>query len=444
VKQGVEMKNLLLNGIALLFTVQTTFSQWIEQNSGVKDNLVDVCFVDSLNGWALAEKGFILHTNDGGLVWEKQIFPDQTDQLYKVQFSDINNGAVIGSFGTFMLTNNGGNTWQELTFPYKGNINDLYYMDSLNLWTIGWGYILHSSDGGYNWEKQLEMKITDSTFHVVFTGIKFFDKNTGYAIAKTPSFDMDEPNYFYTTDDGGKNWNNKGIIKAYVDAIADSGTPSVSYGINFISKENIWLWGLSGLVNTSDAGLSWKYFSPSTYTPTDVCILSGEKVIAAFSGNSSESSKVYYSEDNGKNWEINFENPYPKNTLRAFASVNDKKIWVVGENGIILINNFNTTNVKEDKNKLISFSLKQNYPNPFNYNTHISFTLTKLGYTKLLICDMKGSIINTLFSNLLKAGDYTIQWNGINTVGQIVSSGVYLLNLYFNSDLISKKMILLK
>jgi photosystem II stability/assembly factor-like uncharacterized protein len=44
---------------------------WIEQVSPVDSRLNDICFIDSLKGWACGDGGVVIHTVDGGLHWDK-------------------------------------------------------------------------------------------------------------------------------------------------------------------------------------------------------------------------------------------------------------------------------------------------------------------------------------------------------------------------------------
>lgn len=45
---------------------------WQPQESGVKSDLYDVKFIDTLEGWAVGGEGAILHTKDGGRVWTRE------------------------------------------------------------------------------------------------------------------------------------------------------------------------------------------------------------------------------------------------------------------------------------------------------------------------------------------------------------------------------------
>ncbi|NLT51202.1 MAG: T9SS type A sorting domain-containing protein [Ignavibacteria bacterium] len=101
------------------------------------------------------------------------------------------------------------------------------------------------------------------------------------------------------------------------------------------------------------------------------------------------------------------------------------------------------------------YSLSQNYPNPFNPSTTIKFR-TPLnsplyqrgetgGLVTLKIFDILGREVTTLVNEHKPAGTYTVEWNGTNSAGQQVGSGVYFYQLKTGSGLVeTKKMILLQ
>ncbi|MFZ5516339.1 MAG: FlgD immunoglobulin-like domain containing protein [Candidatus Zhuqueibacterota bacterium] len=84
------------------------------------------------------------------------------------------------------------------------------------------------------------------------------------------------------------------------------------------------------------------------------------------------------------------------------------------------------------------FLLYQNYPNPFNAGTEIRFQLPKNVYVELTIYNILGQTIRTLVQGHKNAGHHLLQWDGKNSDGLIVPSGVYF------SRLIIKRQELLK
>ncbi len=93
-----------------------------------------------------------------------------------------------------------------------------------------------------------------------------------------------------------------------------------------------------------------------------------------------------------------------------------------------------------------NFVLNQNYPNPFNPVTEIEFTLANKvpQNTELIVYNSLGQKLNTLFSGNYSFGTFKVRWDGTNSSGQKVSSGVYFYQLVSGDQVVSKKMILIK
>ncbi|MBN1398776.1 MAG: T9SS type A sorting domain-containing protein [Bacteroidetes bacterium] len=91
------------------------------------------------------------------------------------------------------------------------------------------------------------------------------------------------------------------------------------------------------------------------------------------------------------------------------------------------------------------FLLSQNYPNPFNPNTVISYKLKVRSEVVLRIYDILGREIAVLVNEQKSAGTHTIEWNGNDSVGRQVGSGVYFYQLKCgNGSISTKKMLLIR
>ncbi len=91
-----------------------------------------------------------------------------------------------------------------------------------------------------------------------------------------------------------------------------------------------------------------------------------------------------------------------------------------------------------------SFALHQNYPNPFNPTTEISFSLPEASTVKLDIFNLLGQHVITLVDNAREAGTHSVVWNGTDSFGRHVSSGVYFYRFQAGDFVKAKKMMMLK
>ena len=90
------------------------------------------------------------------------------------------------------------------------------------------------------------------------------------------------------------------------------------------------------------------------------------------------------------------------------------------------------------------FALSKNYPNPFNPITHLDYSLPKRSQVRLRVYNMVGQEIITLINEEKQYGNYSISWNGIDSKGRNVASGVYFAELRSNDKSSVTKMLLLK
>ncbi|NUN07842.1 MAG: T9SS type A sorting domain-containing protein [Ignavibacteriaceae bacterium] len=85
------------------------------------------------------------------------------------------------------------------------------------------------------------------------------------------------------------------------------------------------------------------------------------------------------------------------------------------------------------------FNLMQNYPNPFNPATTITFDIAEQSDVSLVVYNMLGQQVATLFSGDLTAGRHSVNFNAAG-----LASGIYLYQLVTNNYTVTKKMTLLK
>ncbi len=94
-------------------------------------------------------------------------------------------------------------------------------------------------------------------------------------------------------------------------------------------------------------------------------------------------------------------------------------------------------------------SLLPNYPNPFNPETWIPYQLAKSADVTLTIYDIKGQVVRNLDLGHQRAGIYqsrarAAHWDGKNTQGEAVASGVYFYTLQAGEFSATRKMLIQK
>jgi fibronectin type 3 domain-containing protein len=91
-----------------------------------------------------------------------------------------------------------------------------------------------------------------------------------------------------------------------------------------------------------------------------------------------------------------------------------------------------------------TFELAQNYPNPFNPETTIRYALAGPSHVTVTVYNMAGQTIRTLVEQHQAIGFYTVRWDGRNSYGEPVASGVYLYRIQAGDFSSVRKMLLIK
>ncbi|MFC1555578.1 aryl-sulfate sulfotransferase [candidate division KSB1 bacterium] len=144
-------------------------------------------------------------------------------------------------------------------------------------------------------------------------------------------------------------------------------------------------------------------------------------------------------QDNEIVWE--YKNPYYESNLasgpRRFQVARAEK-YSLDHPGIQIIIN-SVTNVTEENNHPIEYTLSQNYPNPFNPVTHILFSVPHSGHTVMKVYDILGKEVDILLNRHIEAGMHEVFWDARG-----MSSGIYFYTLTSEGTRITKRMLLLK
>ena len=104
----------------------------------------------------------------------------------------------------------------------------------------------------------------------------------------------------------------------------------------------------------------------------------------------------------------------------------------------------NPQSINDEKSNIGSFELYQNYPNPFNPETIISYRLPKSSKVELTIYNMLGQKITKLINKTQSAGEHLAIWDGRDTSGELVSSGIYIYRLKAREFVENRKMVLVR
>jgi len=88
--------------------------------------------------------------------------------------------------------------------------------------------------------------------------------------------------------------------------------------------------------------------------------------------------------------------------------------------------------------------LYQNFPNPFNPVTTIYYDVPVKNNVDIMIYDLLGRRVKTLYNGMKNPGNHSVIWNGKDNFGKPVSAGVYFYQFHAGDFVQTRKMVLLK
>jgi len=231
-----------------IFCFQTVKADWTKQNLNTLAWLHDVYFVNESKGWISGSGGVLFSTNDGGKTWKKENGATQ-DTIRQVYFLDEWNGWLLcerniynrGSEASSYLlkTTNGGVNWEKQEFEYikRERLVKLFFNQSKEGFAIGESgafYALRATEE--KWKRQ-----TSPVRYLLLDGT-FTDAKNGVIVGGNGSI--------FFTEDGGSSWKPSSVFN----------NPTVKFNsVFFFNQKNGWTAGANGRIfQTVNGGKTWR------------------------------------------------------------------------------------------------------------------------------------------------------------------------------------------
>lgn len=90
------------------------------------------------------------------------------------------------------------------------------------------------------------------------------------------------------------------------------------------------------------------------------------------------------------------------------------------------------------------FTLAQNFPNPFNPVTAIPYFMPSAAAVEIAVYDPLGQRVRLLVEGWRPPGEHRVQWDGRNTQGASVASGVYFVKMISGDFIAVRKLLLMR
>jgi len=357
---------------------------WTEL-SKLEGRLSAIHFLNKWEGWAAGT--YLFHTLDGGKNWEAR---SERLNLIDIYFANSEQGLAIGK-DFVNITTDGGKTWARHAMKVKDlpepKIRDVSFLNANEGWAVSGREILYTEDGGINWKIQKRAQRRLLAIH-------FVNAKHGWAVGYSGAI--------LHTNDSGKRWK-----------IQDSGVLANLIDVLFLSEEEGWAVGTGGLVlRTKNSGKTWKLEQTSAnVTLMRIAYTRGTDLIAVGYWN----AILAYHDEKLKEYAKAFD-----------VSTSEKHIATWGK---------------------LKSRLHRNFPNPFNPDTWIPYELSQPAHVTFKIYDLKGEVVKTIPLGYRQAGSYLLKeraahWDGRNSQGEPVSSGIYFYTIITGDFVASKKMVL--
>jgi photosystem II stability/assembly factor-like uncharacterized protein len=390
---------------------------WRPQSTLATLSLYTVSVIDTQFAWAAGDSGRVIRTVNGGNTWSS--VANVTDDVYNI-FANSSARAFVATYSTnnarILRTLNGGLSWQ----PVYQNTNPSAFINAITMFDDNNGYavgdpvggiwtLLRTTDGGASWQ------LRDT---LVQSGTEAGWNNAMAWVGNQYGWFGTNNNRVYRTTNGGTTW-------------APATLPAAnSYAVSFATQNNGMVFGAQAAFSTN-SGSSWALTSaqPGTVYGSVGLPLTPQRWYAV------GGSQVLKTTNQGTNFTTDYTAAAPLNDVDAklvsIGTLNYVTGYAVG-NGTIskymeLLTSLNVTQRREGIPD--EFALEQNYPNPFNPTTSIHYNVPTQASVSLKIFNMLGQEVAILVNGDQSGGYYTATWDGKNSAGNQVSSGVYFYRL---------------
>ncbi|MBC8179653.1 hypothetical protein H8E88_00885 [candidate division KSB1 bacterium] len=257
-------------------------------SSEIRPDIFFIYFSDDQNGVVIGYKyGIVIgKTSNGGSSWDIN-FAGVENNFYGGCFTNTNTYHVVGERGLILNTNNYGGNWSFPSNTVQKSLYSICFSDNTTGWAVGEdSTVLKTSDSGLSWE------IKSLGFSSEFVEVKFNDVNDGWILGTQNGYQTNQ--VFLSTDDGGKNWENKFTTFDEILSFTD---------VCFLDSTNGWVISDKKIYHTIDGGKSWELqYTGSTYYEYLSAITFVDKSNGFCVGSKSSKGFILKTTDGGDNW----------------------------------------------------------------------------------------------------------------------------------------------
>lgn len=404
-KKNISMILVLIN----FFIVISVFPQW-QQSGNYTGNVLSFTARDSI--LVSGTYGSGVYITSDGINWSYS--SEGMTNMQIISLTVCNGFFFAGSEtgGIYKSINNGLN-WSAVNNGLSSLAIHTVCSNNGKIYAGTNAGINLSTDNGNNWNRISFSPLGNTIYALCSFGDTIF---TGTSTGT------------YYSINNGANWNN-----------INSGLSGSVYCLMKFGNAVYAGTSSSGIYKTSDCGATWIHINSGlpAYAIRGLCYYN-EKIFAATYGGG-----IYYSTNYGVEW---IPSVLGLTELVCYSVIQYRNYLFCGtKSGIFKRSLLEFTYVqKEESNLSTGIKLFNNYPNPFNSSTKIVYKLEKPENVTIKIFDLLGKELITLVNTVKPAGVSQIIWNGRDSNGLEMPSGIYFIRLKTERAEVTKKVTLLK
>jgi len=255
---------------------------WTRSESGTKDTILDVRFVNRDNGWMLVESSrsgrpsengtYLLRTRNGGESWTRFGLGEQPERFVRMLFTGPEKGFLIGEGGITRSLPGLSENIVITTLPSRFLILDGEVLGPSKIVLVGGGgTIILSDDGGAAWRSAAFIGDAPRS---KLNAVNFFDNKFGWAVGNGGSI--------FSTETGGRSWSgqNSNVNEPLLDVKFVDRSVGIAVGDNGI------------ILSTTDGGVHWSREKSGNRHRLERLAFASGKVFAVGFGGTILTSKI--------------------------------------------------------------------------------------------------------------------------------------------------------
>lgn len=273
---------------------------WQQAQVPVSTDLVALAFPSDKQGWAVGHGGIVLHTEDGGQSWSKQLDGFAASKL-AIDFYQAN-AQLLPVAGQYLE--------REQSLAVEGETQpfmDVFFLDERRGYVVGtFNRIFMTLDGGQHWKPL--MHLTDNPQELHFYSIAGLDDQ------------------LYLAGEQGKVWRHDLASDRFISA--DTAYTGTLFGVLPTAANLLFAYGMRGtLLRSVDRGETWeKIPSPIQGGITTAVVLTDGRLLIA-----DQSGGVAMSVDGGRHFKtLSIVKPMP---YAAATALSENSLVMVGALG---------------------------------------------------------------------------------------------------------------